>query len=133
MKEAFTILIADRNPHVRSFLQREMTREGYQVHVAEKTQDVLRWIGAAGPVHLVIFDPDLADAASSSLLEQLQQTLPATSVVIHTHYPHALPGRPEDQSKFVSVVEKSGNSIERLKQIAADLFGRHQKNMSKTG
>ena len=133
MKETFTILIADRNPRVTSFLQREMIREGYQVRVAENAHVLLKWIGDAGPVHLVILDPDLPDAVSSSLLEQLQHRLPTTPVVIHTHYPHPLPDRLEGQSEYVSVVEKSGNSIERLKQIAANIFESHRGSMTRTG
>ena len=35
VQKTSTILIADRNPHVRSFLQREMGREGYRVRLAE--------------------------------------------------------------------------------------------------
>jgi DNA-binding NtrC family response regulator len=125
VKEAFTILITDRNPRVTSFLQRELARSGYQVRVAEDAQSLLKEVCEAGPVHLVILDPDLLDTAASSLLEQLQGCIPKTPVVIHTHYPNSLRYRPEALSEHVFVVEKSGSSIERLKLVAAALFETH--------
>lgn len=133
MKEAFTILIADRNPRVRSFLQREMTRDGYRVQVAENTQDLLKSVCDGGPVHLIILDPDLPDPVSFALFEQLQRCLPATPVVLHTHDPHPLSDRPEAWSECIFVIEKSGNSIERLKQVAATLFESHRDRMTKAG
>lgn len=114
----FTIAIADRNPHVRGFLQREMSGEGYRIRLAESARDLLEWTFNHEPIDLIILDPDLPDAVDSRLLETLQGRMPPVPVVIHTHYPGALAGAGE---RFISV-EKGGSSVVRLKQIAATLL-----------
>ena len=62
MKDQFTILIADRNSHVRKFLQREMTAAGYRVRLAENAGEVLKCAFRHEPLDLVILDPDLPGA-----------------------------------------------------------------------
>lgn len=111
-------MIADRNPHVRGFLQREMGKEGYRIRVAENARDLLQWAFNHEPVDLIILDPDLPDAVDSHLLDILQNRMPPVPVVIHTHYANALP---EAGATFIPV-EKGGSSVERLKQIAENLL-----------
>ena len=118
MERVFTIVIADRNPHVRGFLQREMSREGYRIRLAENARDLLQWAFNHEPVDLIILDPDLPDAVDTHLLDALQDRMPPVPVVIHSHYANALPvARP----MFIPV-EKGGSSVERLKQIAENLL-----------
>ena len=117
----FTILIADRNPNVRGFLLREMGREGYAVCPAESADELVRLACGAGPVHLVILDPDLPDAAPPALLRQLQDRLPRVPIVIHTHDPQAADAAAPRSSDPTLIVEKTGSSIVRLKQVAAVL------------
>jgi DNA-binding NtrC family response regulator len=116
--KTFTILIADRNPHVRGFLQREMSKEGYRVRLAESAQDLLQWAFNHEPINLIILDPDLPDAVDAHLLNTLQNRTPPVPVIIHTHYAQSLP---ETRTPFI-VVEKGGSSVERLKQITESLL-----------
>lgn len=118
MHRELTIVIADRNPHVRGFLQREMVKEGYRIRLAENARDLLQWAFNHEPVDLIILDPDLPDAVDTQLLQALQNRVPPVPIVIHTHYAHSLPG---GESHFIPV-EKGGSSIERLKQIAERLL-----------
>ena len=120
MEKVFTIVIADRNPHVRGFLQREMSREGYRIRLAENARDLLQWAFNHEPIDLIILDPDLPGAVDSHLLEALQVRVPPVPVVLHTHYASALP---EAGAKLIPV-EKGGSSVERLKQIADSLLRR---------
>jgi DNA-binding NtrC family response regulator len=122
VEREFTIVIADRNPHVRGFLQREMGREGYRIRLAENASDLLQWAFTHEPVDLIILDPDLPDAVDTHLLDALQDRMPPVPIVIHTHYTNALP---ETGGHFIPV-EKGGSSVERLKQIADTLL--HQKS-----
>ena len=46
MYDKFTILIADRNRHVREFLRRELMAEDYCVEVAKDGREVLLMITA---------------------------------------------------------------------------------------
>lgn len=115
MKQEFTILIADRNPHIREFLKREMMAEGYQVRLARNGREVLRWVYHADPLHLLILDPDLPDAEEVPLLAKLSDRIPTLPVVVHTflsdytHYPPLV-----STDVFV---EKEGTSIEGLKKV----------------
>ena len=115
MKKNFTLLIADRNPHVRTLLQREMTAAGYRVRVADKGREVLKLAFQGEPLDLIILDPDLPDADESNVLEHLLDRIPVLPVVLHTY-------SSEHRSNFknmneVIFVEKRGSSIERLKQV----------------
>jgi DNA-binding NtrC family response regulator len=123
VQDVFTIVIADRNPHVRSFLQREMSREGYRIRLAESARALLQWAFNHESVDLIILDPDLPDAVDANLLQALKKRVPAVPVVIHTHYAHTLPEKGEP---FI-LVEKGGSSVERLKQIAETLLRKSAK------
>jgi DNA-binding NtrC family response regulator len=125
MQEIFTIVIADRNPHVRGFLQREMGREGYRIRLAENAQDLLKWVFNHESIDLIILDPDLPDAVDSHLLSTLQNRIPPVPVIIHTHYSQTLP-QPEAGTGFI-IVEKGGSSVERLKEVADDIL-RHPRS-----
>ena len=79
-----TLLIADRNPHVRKFLAREMAAEGYRVRLARNGREVLRWVYHYEPLDLVILDLDLPDASDAPLLERLGDRIPSLPIVVHT-------------------------------------------------
>lgn len=120
MKKVFTILIADRNPRVRGFLQREMSREGYRILLAENARDLLEWPPDKDPIDLVILDPDLPDAADAPLMSLLRQRMPLVPVILHAHPSHHLT-EPEAVKPLI-VVEKGGSSVERLKEVAGHLL-----------
>jgi DNA-binding NtrC family response regulator len=122
MQKVFTIVIADRNPHVRGFLQREMSRAGYRIRLAESVQELLKWTFDHEPIDLIIMDPDLPDAVDSQVLTALQNLLPPVPVIIHTHYAHTLP-EAKTGATFITV-EKGGSSVERLKEAADDILRR---------
>ena len=114
MKTDFTILIADRNPHVRDFLLREMKAEGYQVHLAKSGREVLDRVYQQGPLDLLILDPNLPDAGDLPLLEKLQARIPSLPIVLHTF----LSGD-EGVSHLFNLfvfVEKNGYNMDLLKE-----------------
>jgi DNA-binding NtrC family response regulator len=119
----FTILVADRNPRVRGFLERELSKGGYRIRLAQSAHELLQWDHDRDPVDLVILDPDLPDAVDALFVSTLRKRLPSLiPVIVHAHPP---PGQaePEPWTPFV-LVEKGGNSVERLQQVAADLLQR---------
>ena len=122
MKEKFIILIADRNLHVRNLLKREMVAEGYRVRLAENGRDVLKWSYDSSPLDLLILDPDLPDIDESALFARLADRIPALPVVIHTLLSDFT--TPKRISGTVAFVEKRGSSIERLKQVVADILNK---------
>ncbi len=123
MKEAFTILIADKNPHVREFLKREMVAEGYDIRIAEKGRQVLEMIYRKGPLDLLLLDPDLVDMDGVDLLKKLQDRIPTLPVIVHAFL--------DDYDKIrmdlieVVFVEKRGNSIEHLKPVVKRMLERY--------
>lgn len=121
MPHVFTIVIADRNPHVRGFLQREMSKEGYRILLAENAREILQRASRQESIDLIILDPDLPDAVDTHLLHTLENRTPPVPVILHTCYSQSVPGA---EAQFISV-EKGGSSVERLKQITKSLL--HQQ------
>jgi DNA-binding NtrC family response regulator len=120
VEQEFTILIADRNRHVREFLLRELTADGYKVKLARSGEETLKAVYDQEPLHMVILDPDFADR--SDILEKIQDRIPAIPVVVHTLSPECLEGL--WLSDTVTIVEKRGNSILNLKELVCTLFGK---------
>lgn len=113
-------MIADRNRHVRGFLKREMIKEGYHVREAKNGREILKEIYTHEHLDLLIFDPDLPDINISTMLEKLEDRIPALPVVIH-----AFPSDDMDDPdilKKVPFVEKRGDSIEHLKSVVLEVL-----------
>jgi DNA-binding NtrC family response regulator len=117
----FTLLIADRNPHVRKFLQREMTAAGYRVQLADTAREVLKWAFHREPLDLIISDPDFPDADESHMLQHILNRVPALPVVVHTYVSEYGDAFKDMEELFF--VEKGGSSVERLKQVVYDILG----------
>jgi len=138
MEDRFTILIADRNPHVREYLKREMAAEGYSIRLAENGKEVLKWSYDPEPLDLLILDPDLPDADGVALFARLSNRVPALPMVIHTFLSDFTP--PATGVGDIAFVEKQGGSIESLKRIVERLLTRShaptkspgEKNEAKT-
>jgi len=113
-------LIADRNRHVREFLRREMIEEGYHVREAKNGQEVLREVYTHEHLDLLILDPDLPDVNISTILEKLENRIPALPVVIHA-FPSDYIDDP-DILKKTPFVEKRGDSIEHLKSVVSEIL-----------
>jgi DNA-binding NtrC family response regulator len=120
VKKDITILIADRNPHVRKFLQREMTAAGYRVQLADTAREVIKRAFHHEPLDLVILDPDLPDADESHMLHHLLSRVPALPVVVHTYASEYGDSFKDMEALFF--VEKKGSSVERLKQVVYDIL-----------
>ena len=116
-----TILIADRNPHVREFLRRELLAEGYFLKLAKNGREVLKLVYQPGPLDLLILDLDLPDMDGSEILDILQDRIPTLPVILHAFSPEN--GRRTALPKAEAFVEKRGNSVDRLKRVVRDILG----------
>jgi len=130
MKQEHTILIADRNPHVRAFLKREMKDKGYQILLAGTGHEVLKRVFGKEHIHLLIIDPDLPDVGRSQILKELQNRIPPLPTIIHSFSIDN--DILSDTSDHIVFVEKGGESIERLKQISVELLKKVRPEVSKT-
>ena len=121
MNRPVILLIADRNPHVREFLKREMMAEGYQIRLVKSGQELIDDIH--NPVALpdmVILDPDLPDANDQSLIHHIHRIVPGLPIVIHTLQTEMI--QQLDAAHPVIFVEKKGSSVDHLKQAVKDLL-----------
>ena len=121
MNRPVILLIADRNPHVREFLKREMMADGYQIRLVKSGQELIDDIhNPATLPDLVILDPDLPDANDLSLLHHIHQIVPGLPIVIHTLQTEMI--HQLDAVHPVIFVEKKGSSVDHLKQAVKDLL-----------
>ncbi|QTA83026.1 Two component system response regulator [Desulfonema limicola] len=124
MKKNYKILIADRNPHVRKFLKREMSAAGYQVQLAETGHEVLRCVYADESLDLLILDTDLPDTDEAFIMQKLQNRLPYLPMILHTFPFDEIMG---GEMSMAKIVEKSGSSVEQLKKAAFEILNRNEK------
>lgn len=127
MKTEKTILIADRNPHVREFLKREFSAENYHVRLAESGKDLLCAIYKDLTIRLVILDPDFPDMDQHVILEKLQNRLPLLPVILHTYLSDCESMNLKDMYSIVAVIEKEGGSVEKLTVAVSDILNGRQK------
>jgi DNA-binding response OmpR family regulator len=84
MNNHFTILIADRNRHVREFLRREFSEAGFRACVAKDGQEILTIVDCDTPPDLLILDLEMPHGDGLQVLERLQARVPPLPVVIHS-------------------------------------------------
>lgn len=114
------ILIVDRNPNVRDFLKRELTREGFSVLLAGTGKELLGLLSRCDSIDLLILDPDIPDIETHVVIEAIRERLPDLPIIVHGFISDAgefgsLPGR-------IIPIEKQGNSVDQLKDSIARLF-----------
>lgn len=120
VKNNFRILIADRNRHVREFLQREFATEGYQCELAANGQDLESRLKT--PHHLLILDSEIFLIEGWHLLELWATNKPRVPLIIHTFvgesYNHPFLALAD------AVVEKKGDP-ESLMCAVRDVLARY--------
>lgn len=120
MNNKYSILIADRNRHVRDLLKREMSAAGYHPQLAKDGREVLRWIQSGERFDLIILDPDLPDAGEIMILKTLKAQMPSIPIVIHTFLADYTQ-LPADIKSLATVV-KNGDSIDNLKKVVSQII-----------
>ena len=119
--ETYKILVADRNRHVRDFLRRELTAEGYRVEVAADGREILSRINGDDPPHVLILDLEIP-YLDEPVWCRLRDCQPALPLVIHTLLPQA----PMEQILPVAAafLEKKGDT-DLLKTVVAEVIGKY--------
>jgi DNA-binding response OmpR family regulator len=121
MDSEFSILIADRNRHVRELLRRELTAEGYRVQTAKDGREVLVAVDGDSPPDLLVLDLDLPYVEGLNIMERLQNRTPPLPVVVHTFLTENTGELIAEQS--AAFVEKSGDT-DILKAAIEDMLQR---------
>lgn len=120
MKKGITILIADRNPHVREFLKRELAAVGYRVMLAHNGGEVLRCLEDRQGVDLLVLDLDLPYAGDPGILDEIRSRIPTLPVVVHAFLPEYV--KHPNTLNNAAFVEKEGNSVDRLKDVISEVL-----------
>jgi len=115
------ILIADRNRHVREFLRRELTAEGYLVEVARDGREVLGKLDGETPPHLLILDLEIPYLDEQEIWRRLNASRPPMPVVIHTFLPEYPTHLTVPQA--AAFLEKKGDT-DHLKMVVAEVIGK---------
>ena len=123
MNKPLTLLIADRNPHVREFLKREMMAEGYHIQLVKSGRELIEQIQNAKALpDMLILDPDLPDVNDQSLVHQIQQLVPQLPIVIHTLQTEMIDHLKDIE--FLILIEKKGSSVDHLKLAVKEIADR---------
>ncbi len=120
MKKGITILIADRNRHVREFLKREFMADGYRVKLAKNGREVLNCLESQQGVDLLVLDLDLPYVGDLAILDEIRGRIPSLPVVVHTFLPEYT-GHSATLNN-AALVEKEGNSVDRLKDVISEVL-----------
>jgi DNA-binding response OmpR family regulator len=129
MPDGFTVLITDRNRHVRNFLRRELITEGYQVEVAADGRDLLRKISIADPPDLLILDLEIPYGGGPTIIERLRRVNSGLPVIIHGFATEDAAHPAVQQT--AAFVEKMGNT-DRLKATVLEVLRQYYPNRFST-
>ena len=120
MKPIPTILIADRNPHVRKFLKRELADSGYRLREVHSAADLIETIFSDNTIALLVLDPDFPCLDTFDLARKIAARIPQIPVVLH-----GFTGSDElslfEDAQAVSI-EKNGGSVVTLKDTIQRLL-----------
>jgi len=114
------ILVADRNRHVRDFLRRELTAEGYLVLVAKDGREVQEFLQGRTPPDLIILDPEIPFLEVLAAPETPQEDKPRIPMILHFFGEDQVLGT--RLAGVVACLEKSADPA-RLKQLLAEVLG----------
>jgi CheY-like chemotaxis protein len=122
------ILVADRNRHVREFLRRELSAEGYRVEVARDGREVLQRLQGEDPPELLILDLEIPYVDELEVLARLKARQPSVPVVIHTFLSESAP--PPGLVQAEAFLEKKEDT-DQLKAVVAEVIGKNYPLRSK--
>lgn len=128
MSKRYCLLIADKNPRIRTFLKREFTTAGYNVRLAESGDQLLKIVYGPSRLDLLIIDPDLPDTDLSVITRKLRDRVPPLPVVLHTLDDDLASVAPP--IRLSNWVEKNGGSVENLKTTVARMLAARCRQMS---
>ena len=115
-----SILIADRNPHIRDFLRRELTACGYNIRQVQNGKELLKLIYSRNRIDLLVLDPEVPGVEAIELARKIVDRIPQLPVVLF--YTRGNDEISNYNTGNVFPVEKNGQSIDTLKAVIQDIL-----------
>ncbi len=122
MGQPFHILVAERNRHVRDFIRRELTGEGYLVEVVRDGHELFARLTTVSLPDVLILDLELPFFSEEDLFTRLYEEFPHLPVVIHSFWAEELD--PGQGPPAAAVLEKM-EDIQRLKETLAEVLAKY--------
>ena len=115
-----TVLLADRNPRIRKFVQRELLSEGHEVVTAADAVQLTAWLTSSVHLDALVVDPDMPGIENCDHLCSLLSSRPNLPVILHCLVSDeaAIP----IESTRLLLIEKNGDSTDGLKHLLSSLF-----------
>ena len=120
MEKVNEILIADRNPHIRDFLRRELAACGYNIRQVKNGKELLKLIYSRSRIDLLVLDPEVPGLEAMEMARKIVDRIPQLPVVLF--YTRGNDEISNYNTGNVFPVEKNGQSIDILKTVIKDIL-----------
>jgi DNA-binding NtrC family response regulator len=120
-----TILVADRNRHVREFLRRELESEGYRVKMARDGREVWEALSGGDPPHLLILDLEIPYMEELGDKIRKHHPVPHVPLIVHSF---------QEESAAETWLTHAAAFLEKkedpahLKEVVAEVLDRHYRH-----
>ncbi len=111
----FTIIIADKNRHVREFLKREFESAGFIILLAKDEAELMSLMETQIETDLIIYDLEAPTSEGTEILEQLMDFKPFTPIIVHTLLTEY--SGHQDVQRAAAFLEKTGANVDDLKRL----------------
>lgn len=126
-----SILVAERNPHMRGFLCRELARWNLLVREAKNSDEVMSNLSSSTPPDLVVLAINTINTGSMGILERITTQYPDIPVVLHAFSEDML--EIPALERVQAMVQKNGNPKELTATIMKVLGRRFPHLVHHTG
>lgn len=117
-----TVVLADRNRHIRTLLARELEGQGFAVASCGLGRDAVALARKQGDI--LVLDGDLSDMDAATVIRQVRQVRPDLPVVVHAH--SAEEAAQCLQERFVLFVPKEQDPARLVRVVRTALATRPQ-------
>lgn len=108
----FRIAVTDVNSHIRTFIQRELTKEAYSAFCLHCENDVHDFAERPIACDLIILDPELFQPYEPTLFSTVLKSYGKKEIILHT-YQGILDSLPHQEN--IVLIEKNQESIVAIK------------------
>jgi len=114
--DSLTVILADRNRHVRELLAREFAKSGFTVKHFGFGRDAAGFAGREGDV--LVVDGDLPDMDAASVVRAVRRSRPGLPIAVHAHDKEEAGDCLGDALVFfVPKVDDPAALVEKVKQV----------------